>query len=307
MKGRRIAVIGACLVTAAFIGALFSQEKKATPVSTEAVARSAGKIKACILIDNPTNAPIPWLTGSFGPPYPVVPALASSVGKPVWKPVLKPSQTKTRYDFVIPYEYAVMWIDMIPIFPKPIFPKGKPKNIGYNYESFVPDRATFDVAVSGEPVVLGVLRIVKHDKVKHDKIKIDVNRKGLFVATWPGAPNVAFYTVCLYHSQPGRRENLPYTIFTCTRSRPAFSVKRLVLAKAMKQRSKIFERPIYLTGMKWKASGELIEAECRLKMIVTGIGTGNRSIYVASSDIIEYKIDNSAEKEIIKPEYPRGK
>ena len=276
--------MGTCILGTACAGMLCTNvHSENASVPKETPGRRQG-IRARVLVENDANGPLPFLYVSC-----YRPRLGSARGSK--QPLAEPSKTGSCYDFVIPYEWAAASVD-----PYPVFPKGEPKGVRYTYRRFVPDEALLHAELDEQPVVLGVLQCTTVDQ-----ISVNPNASGRFTATWKGSEKASIYTVSLYSRMPGPGGRAPYSILSCTRTAPAFSIDRLMMLEAIRRHAKLFKNgATYFHSAKLTLSGELVEAWCQLEIEVVGIDKANRTVYEASSGSVELKIEAPRELAILK-------
>jgi len=291
MRRRTTILVTGTILALGFSTALAPDKREKQASTRQGDADAIPGIRGRILVQNNADVPLPDLSVPCGMPG----SRRPGYGGDRW-PLAKPNAMGTAYEFVIPGKYAVVGYTNHPV---PVFPKKEPKGVRFVYEPFLPPRAVLGADLGVEPVTFGLLRTVRVDRVK-----VEVDQKGHFVAKWDGHNRAAVYMVSLYHWLPYRDEGLPYSIFTCSRSRPEVSVTRLVLARMMKARAThLGPLPGGLSEVKRMLSGEVFEIGCELKVKVRGIDAAGTLVYEASSDVVEYKVTDRAELEIIKPEH----
>ena len=283
----------------AIVGSGIAERRKGDSTGRGGPLAVPKKVEVCVLIDNQPDAPLPWLTVALGE--------ASRTDEQARnRSFLKPNKQGTEYRFIVPFSQASLEAN-----PVLVFPNGKPRAISYEYESFFETEAVLHAEIGDQPVVIGILRVMKSPDVK-----IQTNRRAQLVASWPTIENAAYYTVSLYRWQE-HGDMLGYSLFTCTRTKPGLSVRRLLLARAIVTRAKLVRQNLKLVRLNlvppssvddatWDAAtGNLQSARISVKMFVVARDANGRIVGELASDKINYEIRDPKELAELREEIKR--
>jgi len=207
--------------------------------------------------------------------------------------VAKPTQKGQVLGVDIPSQYAAVFVD-IP--ENPLLNRGTPVRCRCFFERFVRDGSPLALELTEEPVILGLLRVVRDERVQ-----VDLNQKGMISAAWNGTRKAVFYNVELSYYGEGPQRKLMLPVFTCTSRRPRLRIPRLRLARIIRSHSEVTLGGVFAGGGTWSLSGKVREARFSLHLKITGISGDGRPVYSASSGKFIYRVVDPKEIEILRP------